>query len=221
MSLSVAYLFSYNAVQLAGWLWLLILTVKSVVINGVPPTEIFPVIATELKIFQTLAILEVVHSAIGLVRSPPVVTAVQVSSRLFLVWGVTNLVEEAQHSVGVITYVIAWSVTEVIRYSFYALSLLNRPPYFLLWARYTFFIILYPLGALGELVVVISALPYVKQRRILTFDLPNAANISFNYYYLMILIILTYLPGFPQLYCYMFSQRRKVLGGSGQAKKKA
>ena len=42
--------------------------------------------------------------------------------------------------------VLAWSITEVIRYAFYALNLFNAAPYILLWCRYTFFYILYPIG---------------------------------------------------------------------------
>jgi very-long-chain (3R)-3-hydroxyacyl-CoA dehydratase len=56
--------------------------------------------------------------------------------------------------------IAAWSVTEVIRYSFYAFTLLGSVPYFLTWCRfarlfdafdltafrYTFFIIVYPIG---------------------------------------------------------------------------
>jgi len=220
MALGTAYLLVYNVVQFFGWLWILIRTVKAVALDGVPANDIFSVVGTELKIFQSLAILEVVNSAVGLVRSPPVVTAMQVASRVYLVWLVTNLVDEAQHSIGVIIYVIAWSITEIVRYSFYALSLVGRPPYFLQWARYSLFIVLYPMGVIGEMITVFSAMPAVKQRRILSLELPNAANISFSYYHAMILIALTYLPGFPQLYFYMWNQRRKVLKVD-QGKKKA
>ena len=46
--------------------------------------------------------------------------------------------------------ILAWSLTESIRYPFYALSLLNHKPYTLLYLRYTTFYILYPLGAFSE-----------------------------------------------------------------------
>lgn len=41
-----------------------------------------------LQITQSLAILEVVHAAVGLVRSPVFTTAQQVASRIFVVWGI-------------------------------------------------------------------------------------------------------------------------------------
>ena len=42
---------------------------------------------------------------------------------------------------------VAWSVTEVIRYNLYWIKLaFGSVPYPLLWCRYSFFIVLYPLG---------------------------------------------------------------------------
>lgn len=50
---------------------------------------------------------------------------------------------------------------EVVRYSFYALHILGSVPTGLLWCRYSFFILLYPLGASGELFIIWRALPEV------------------------------------------------------------
>ena len=44
-----------------------------------------------LQVFQTLALLEVVHAAIGLVKSNPMLVLFQVLSRLLVVWAVTYL----------------------------------------------------------------------------------------------------------------------------------
>lgn len=44
------------------------------------------------KYTQTLAIMEVVHAALGLVRSPVMTVASQVASRLWAVWGVVEMV---------------------------------------------------------------------------------------------------------------------------------
>ena len=45
---------------------------------------------------------------------------------------------------------LAWSLTETVRYAFYALTLLNLTPRALTWLRYSTFIALYPLGAGAE-----------------------------------------------------------------------
>ncbi|TYJ51364.1 hypothetical protein B9479_008065, partial [Cryptococcus floricola] len=63
------------------------------------------------------------------------------------------------------TMLLAWSIAEVVRYSFYTLSLL--PPAsvpspitsLLTWLRYTSFLVLYPLGAGSEAFLSFSTLP--------------------------------------------------------------
>jgi very-long-chain (3R)-3-hydroxyacyl-CoA dehydratase len=55
--------------------------------------------------------------------------------------------------------VLAWSLTEVIRYAFYATSLISQVPYALLYLRYTTFFVLYPLGAGSEAFLIYSTLP--------------------------------------------------------------
>lgn len=56
-------------------------------------TTAYIAVGPETAIIQTVATLEVLHAALGWVRSPITTTAMQVSSRLFLVWGVTELSE--------------------------------------------------------------------------------------------------------------------------------
>ncbi|VDM78772.1 unnamed protein product [Strongylus vulgaris] len=173
--------------------------------------ELYTSVETEVKIFQTLAILEVVHAAIGLVRSPVGTTAMQVWSRLLLVWPILHTCATARQSVGVPMLLVAWSVTEVIRYSFYALGLINSVPFFLTWLRYTLFIVLYPLGVTGELLTLFGSLPEVAAKKHYTIEMPNPANMGFSFYAVLIISALIYIPGFPQLYLYMFAQRKKVL----------
>ena len=42
----------------------------------------------------------------------------------------------------------------IFRYWYYALSLVDKVPYFLTWARYSFFTFLYPIGVSGELLTI-------------------------------------------------------------------
>lgn len=53
----------------------------------------------------------------------------------------------------------AWSVTEIIRYSFYAFNLLGKNPYILLFLRYTTFYVLYLVGASSEAFLIYASLP--------------------------------------------------------------
>lgn len=53
-------------------------------------TTLFYRVGPQTALVQTFAILEVFHVLFGWVRSPIQTTAMQVSSRLFLVWGITE-----------------------------------------------------------------------------------------------------------------------------------
>ena len=91
LKLSEIYLVLYNIILAIGWLIILLVTnqtintwrshddlwsAKGIYLN----VEFF------LHIFQTAALLEVVHAAVGLVRSNPVLTFLQVLSRILVVW---------------------------------------------------------------------------------------------------------------------------------------
>ncbi|XP_010832712.1 PREDICTED: very-long-chain (3R)-3-hydroxyacyl-CoA dehydratase 2 [Bison bison bison] len=172
-----------------------------------------------LKFFQTGALLEILHCAIGIVPSSVVLTSFQVMSRVFLIWAVTHSVKEVQSEDSVLLFVIAWTITEIIRYSFYTFSLLNHLPYLIKWARYTLFIVLYPMGVSGELLTIYAALPFVRQAGLYSISLPNKYNFSFDYYAFLILIMISYIPLFPQLYFHMIHQRRKILSHTEEHKK--
>jgi len=54
----------------------------------------YDVVGGAVAIVQTAAALEIVHSISGLVKSPIPTAVIQVYSRLFLVWGVTQRYEQ-------------------------------------------------------------------------------------------------------------------------------
>ncbi|KAG0180201.1 hypothetical protein DFQ29_001067 [Apophysomyces sp. BC1021] len=127
----------------------------------------------------------------------------QVLSRLFLVWGVNAVFPEIHTHWSFSTMMVAWSIAECVRYSYYVFNLTSSVPAILIWARYTMFLVLYPMGVGSELTMVYQSLPYAKE---------------FNpmYYYGLIIISLVYLPGFPILLSHMFAQRRKYLRGTAK-----
>ncbi|KAL9650262.1 hypothetical protein ABK040_014917 [Willaertia magna] len=208
------YLFIYNIALTGGWGYILYLTILHH-LNGKNPRDLYSVIEKPLQLFQTLAVLEIVHSLIGFVRSPVFTTLMQVFSRLFVVWFSLYLEHQVKYtefqSIFITTLMFAWCTTEVIRYSFYALKLYDICPYFLTWLRYSTFIVLYPLGVSSEIALTVFRLSYVKEFRPFSVDMPNAANMSFDSYSFVWLILLSYAPGFYQLYTYMFVQRKKTL----------
>ncbi|XP_029110833.1 very-long-chain (3R)-3-hydroxyacyl-CoA dehydratase 1 [Scleropages formosus] len=211
-ALATAWLTFYNITMTAGWLVLAVAMAKFYIQRGTHK-GLYRNISKTLKFFQTFALLEVVHCAVGLVRTSVIVTGVQVSSRIFMVWFVTNSIRQIQNEESVVLFLVVWTVTEITRYSFYTFSLINHLPYFIKWARYNMFIVMYPLGVIGELMTIYSALPYVQRSGMFSLRLPNKYNVSFDYYIFLIIIMLSYIPLFPQLYFHMLRQRRRVLHG--------
>ena len=98
---------------------------------------------------------------------------------------------------------------------------LGHVPYPLLWARYSLFIVLYPLGVASELSMAYLALPIIRKERPWSFAMPNSVNFAFKYYYFCFIALACYVPGLPDLYRHMLKQRRKVLGSAGKAEGKA
>ena len=115
---------------------------------------------TALAPVQSLAVLEVIHVLLGLVRSPLPTTIIQVSSRLILVWGIIERFPHTHSSPIYTTMVLAWALTEVPRYAYYALSLAGcGVPTWLTWIRYSTFYVLYPVGAGSEALIMLSTIP--------------------------------------------------------------
>nr|XP_055073337.1 very-long-chain (3R)-3-hydroxyacyl-CoA dehydratase 1 isoform X1 [Misgurnus anguillicaudatus] len=211
-AIATAWLTIYNIAMTAGWMVLAVAMIRFYLYKGTHK-GLYKSISRTLKFFQTLALLEIGHCAIGIVRTSVIVTGVQVSSRIFMVWFITNSIRQIQNEESVILFVVVWTLTEITRYSFYTFKLLKHLPYFIKWARYNLFIVMYPLGVVGELVTIYSALPYVRRSGMYSLRLPNKYNVSFDYYYFLIIVMLSYIPLFPQLFLHMLRQRRRVLHG--------
>ncbi|KAK2740661.1 hypothetical protein FQN57_006031 [Myotisia sp. PD_48] len=166
MGLTSSYLFLYNLASLGLWSTLTFQLLSSLynltdendttTLSNLS-TSLYPLLQTT----QSLAVLEVFHSLLGLVRAGIMTTAMQVSSRLLLVWGVMfvfspfsrsedfpiwtvpggkfNLLGAHGKEVRASDWafagcVLAWGVTECIRYSFFVLQLSGKGvPKFLLW----------------------------------------------------------------------------------------
>ncbi|THH13840.1 hypothetical protein EW146_g6422, partial [Bondarzewia mesenterica] len=200
------YLVLYNLLSAAGWSYVLYLTLIHFLSPTVPasasipsfiPTSLAPLYKRATSTFaavgeptfyvQSLAILEILHALLGFVRSPLTTTAMQVASRLYLVWYIAARFDsvsafsfsaspyfrpsetlaygervQARASPFYGSMVLSWSVTEVIRYTFYASSLVGIEPRVLLWLRYTTFYVLYITGASSEAFVAFSTLPLRK-----------------------------------------------------------
>lgn len=207
-----AYLFAYNAIETIGWSVVLLRLLGYYVFSNGGDASLYETLKWPLIIFQNAAVLEIVHAYTRLVSSNPYVTTQQVFSRVMLVCGALIPTLAGKSSIGLPLAVLAWSITEIIRYAYYALNLVNAVPHFLIWLRYTTFIVLYPIGVTGELLCLYAAQNEVGETGLWTLEMPNSFNFIFHYQHLLVVVMALYIPFFPQLYMHMFAQRRKILG---------
>lgn len=203
------YLVAYNFLQTIGWMRLLV----QLILYYVNPQSksLYDSVKYSLYIFQNAAVLEVIHAATGIVKSSAVMTAFQVASRVVVVCGVLLATESARVGLGLPLALLAWSITEIIRYSNYFFNLIYAVPFVLKYLRYTTFIVLYPIGVTGELLCIWAAQKEVGKNQLYSIDMPNRYNVIFNYQHVLWFLMVLYIPLFPQLYLYMFGQRKKAL----------
>ncbi|KAI0690104.1 tyrosine phosphatase-like protein [Cytidiella melzeri] len=161
----------------------------------------------QTTVVQTFAILEVVHSLLGWVRSPLITVAMQVASRYYAIYGINYLFPHTLQNPLYTTMILSWSLTEVVRYVFYALNLLGHEPYALLWTRYTTFWLLYPTGASSEAFLIFSTLPTLKEKPFVDWSFHDWFRLA---------MFCTWWPSLYVLYTHMIKQRRRVLAGPGR-----
>lgn len=204
------YLSLYNSVLFVGWSRILYSAVGAVLENG--PSGVYPAVEKDLQIWQTAALLEILNSILGIVRSPVSATLPQIASRIFVTWGILWSFPETRGHWLVVSLILSWGLTEVIRYLFFALKeAFGLTPAALVWLRYSTFIVLYPTGILSEAGLIYVALPYIKASDLYSLRMPNKFNFAFDYYWASIYALACYLPGAPHMYLYMVGQRRKTL----------
>lgn len=148
------------------------------------------------------SVIEIVHVLTGLVRTPLSITLIQAFSRMVITLGVCWYLPDSPANYNIHTFnalSFAWSLAEIIRYSFYASKIITRdsPPPYIVWVRYSAFLVLYPLGLYGEMATIYQSIPAAPTTGYKTWLYINLAS---------------YLPLFPQLYLHMLLQRKKVLG---------
>ena len=217
------YLLTYNISQIFGWVCLMIIFlphIKLLFITGTPSKEMYEEIAPLLRILLLMPYMEVIHNIVGIVKSNPFLTFIQVTGRVFVVMAICDRYECVHYSIQLSTMVLAWNISEIIRYSYYAVNLVGRQIAALTWLRYTLFIVLYPIGAGSELACMITALPDIKADQSYNIPMPNKVNVTFNFYYTVLLLMCSYIPLFPQLYGHMLMQRKKMLGKQSEVEVK-
>ncbi|KAK3160350.1 hypothetical protein QOZ80_1BG0058380 [Eleusine coracana subsp. coracana] len=204
------YLSMYNWVIFFGWAQVLYYAILALLGSG--HETIYAAVEQPLLFTQTAAFMEILHAMIGFVKSPLAATLPQISARLFFTWGIIWSFPETHSHVAVTSLILCWSITDIIRYSFFGLKeTFGVIPYWLLWLRYNSFMVFVPIALVSELGLIYAALPYMKASEKYCLKMPNKWNFSFYYDMASVLLTILYIPGGPYMFHYMLGQRKKVL----------
>jgi very-long-chain (3R)-3-hydroxyacyl-CoA dehydratase len=209
------YLALYNGLQAVGWGAVLGQVALHALSRSAAPLW-GPTLGRTVATFQWLAVLEVLHAAVGAVRSPVGTTFVQVLSRVLLVSAVQyDPVLQSRDNPFLWLMLVAWSVTEIVRYGYYAAGQWRPPPRLLTWLRYTLFLVLYPAGVAGEMGCLHRAIPGLERTPgpdapfLVRHALHPILRWPLGYY---AVVVPVYIVGLKTLYSYMLAQRRRILG---------
>ncbi|CAI9770541.1 unnamed protein product [Fraxinus pennsylvanica] len=201
-----SYLFVYNLFQALGWV-ISLFKILSNFLSTKSVSGTYTSAGELICVLQATAFLEVIHGVIGIVPSGVLLPLMQWGGRTHYLLAIVRHIHEVQELPSVFITFFAWSLSEIIRYSHYALSCLGPPPYWITYARYTAFIVLYPIGVFpGEMCLMYQALPFIKKKNLYVDSLP------FNYYYFVEVLLLCYPFLWLKLYLHLFKQRRSKLG---------
>ena len=211
------YLVLYNSISCLLWTSLALRGLVS--LPGSSLSTVYPTVGTFARNVQTLAVAEIIHSLIGIVRAPIATTGLQVASRLLLVWGIVEQFGSGlqlgsrygdwKNQAAYTGMLTAWSVTEVVRYAYFTVFLgsgnnMAKVPSWLSWARYNGFFVLYPLGISCECWLVYKSLPM-------------ADTLAEWYGWALRAALAIYVPGSYVLFTHMMAQRRRIMRGKQRA----
>ncbi|KAG2412367.1 hypothetical protein HFD88_009924 [Aspergillus terreus] len=195
-STSKPYLLTYNALSALLWLRILI-----PILSAPSTATVYSTLEPWTRWTQTLAAAEILHAALGITRAPIFTTFTQVFARSVQVWAINyGFPGVTGSSPAYPAMLFAWSVADVVRYSYFVVLLAGGSmPALLKWLRYSLFAVLYPIGIGSEW--------WLMYRAARVTESPVVAGV---FYFCLAL----YAPGAVMMYSYMIKQRRKTLSKS-------
>ncbi|XP_076911166.1 uncharacterized protein LOC143569049 [Bidens hawaiensis] len=210
------YLFFYNSIQAVGWLIAFFrISVHFLFTNSVNGG--YASAGELICLLQSLAFIEVIHGALGIVPSGFIFPLMQWGGRTHFLLAIVRQLHEVQELPAVLITFVAWCCIEIIRYPFYALSCLGSCPYFLTYLRYTVFIVIYPIGVVGEMWIMYRSLPVIMEKNLYA---DFFAAFPFSYYTFVKAVLICYPFLWLQMYLYLFKQRRSKLYPRSEKDKK-
>lgn len=189
----------YNLNQTCGWFYVAYLMMISFASNpdALLATETFPAVGSMVVLLCQLSFLEIPLAVFKIIPSSVVVVLAQLIARNIVILVTVNRHPSVQSSPAVFLFVLAWTLTETVRFPWLMFKTLGTPPYILSYIRYASPVLLYPLGAVGEFWSMYNAHATVGATDVLlsvqTFNLTLNHIIQYIYFPLFV-------PGFLYLW---------------------
>ena len=196
MSIKSLYLIFYNLLQFLGWS-LFFIKITNGLIKSKSLTEIFDETIFLLVFVQYASILEIFHTFYKLVKAVLCIVMVENLGRIAIV--VTLQFCKSSISNGYLLLFVGWSTLEIVRYFFDLLLLFKRNnktfdiPYFLIWLRYSLFIVMYPIGVSGEVITVWNAGNDFNNNSLVGIPISFLLYPVFTFYFICLIYLYIYL----------------------------
>jgi len=150
------YLTLFNLLSAAGWAYVFYISmnvlIAAAVANGdyskvftnATAGKLWVQVEKPLKIVQTMALLEILHSILKFTNNNAFTVAMQVTSRIWVLWFSMDVATNAQSSIWFILACVSWSLVEVPKYLYHPFKNIELLKAY----RYNAFYVLYPTGYL-------------------------------------------------------------------------
>ncbi|GAW82250.1 protein tyrosine phosphatase-like protein [Plasmodium gonderi] len=216
MSVKNKCMLIYNVACCTLWVSVLFISLQYVFNKEKYPIKTFwPNYKNLITVTQSLAVLEILFTLFGLIKSVVSIVTTQVCSRLFVVYLIFNYLPE--NNKWIFSCLISWALIDIIRYLFYSLNLLNFHINLLASLRNKLPLILYPIGITSEVVCTISSLKNIHATpflRAYPYSMPNNLNFQIDIYYFCIFVLILYIPGGILLYAAAMRKSKKEEQGT-------
>ncbi|EDU42756.1 conserved hypothetical protein [Pyrenophora tritici-repentis Pt-1C-BFP] len=120
------YLTAYNTLFASLWVSVFIRAVHQARHGKI---ALFATTEPQARWIQTASLIEVLHAAFGIIKSPVSTTALQVVTRVIQVWMVWySFPQTTATSHAYLALLLAWSVADTIRYLYLAFNMHGKAP---------------------------------------------------------------------------------------------
>ena len=210
---------AYNLAQTAAWAQCATLLFAAARASGGDAdalgAETWPAVGAAVVFAQTLALIEPVLCLFGVIKSKVLTVCMHLLVRSIVLLLAVNRHPALQQHVAVFLFMLAWILSELVRFPWLTFKVLGTPPPLLSLLRYSLPLVLYPLGGVGEAWTMWRARSVLATPDLLFtlggLDVTLTHVVHFVY-------MPAYLPGFAFLYFSAIKRFRKELANFNKKK---